>query len=188
MNRSGEGPIEGATIERGLVISIAKRLRFFTAGVLLTSLWLLVFGQDKPQTPPKFQIGNGLQILTPTRGVDFSGYARDLLAKSKSNTIASLPDSVKSGETGIVRLIVQVRADGTFVSSDPRLDRSSGKNALDAAAVATIRASEPFPHFPSAFEGSSVELRITFYYNIPFKKPVTSPEPAKLDAGADPPK
>jgi TonB family protein len=167
---------------------VSTHVYIVIAGILLAMCSPITRGQDKPQAPPKFQVGNGMTILSPTRGVDFSGYARDLMAKIKRNEIASLPDSVKAGETGIVAVIVQVRADGTFVNSEPKLDRSSGKDALDAAAVAAIRASEPFPHFPSAFEGSTVEWRITFYYNIPFKKPVTSPEPTRPDAGAEPPK
>ena len=168
--------------------SLSRRLGFLTAGVLLALLSPFVLGQDKPQTPPKMQLGNVVQILTPTRGADFSGYVRDMLASIKRNWIASLPESVKSGETGLVAVIVQVRADGTFLNPDPKLESSSGRDALDSAAVAAVRASAPFPHFPTAFEGATVELRITFFYNIPVKKPITSPEPAKSDAGGESPK
>ena len=168
--------------------SLSRRLGFLTAGVLLALFSPFVPGQDKPPSPLKPSFGTSLQILSPTRGADFSGYAQDLMAKLKRNTIASLGDSVKSGETGLVAVIVQVRADGTFLNPDPKLDRSSGRDALDGAAVAAVRASAPFPHFPTAFEGATVELRITFFYNIPVKKPITSPEPAKPDAGGESPK
>jgi len=110
------------------------------------------------------------------------------MAKLKRNTIASLGDSVKSGETGIVAVIVQVRADGTFWNPDPKVDRSSGRGPLDAATVAAVRSAAPFPHFPSTFEGSSIELRITFFYNIPIKKPITTPEPAKSEPDENSPK
>jgi TonB family protein len=160
---------------------VSTHVRVVIAGILLATCSPITRGQDKPQSPSKIQIGNGLQILTPTQGADFSGYGRDLLASIRRNWIASLPDSVKAGQTGIVAVIVQVRADGTFLNPDPKLDRSSGRAALDSAAVAAVRASAPFPHFPSTFEGATVELRITFYYNIPFKKPITTPEPAKSE-------
>jgi len=98
-----------------------------------------------------------------------------------------LPDSVKAGQTGLVAVIVQVRADGTFVNPDPKVVRSSNRDALDAAAVAAVRASAPLPHFPSAFDGATIELRISFYYNIPTKlNPIL--EPTKPDAGGEPPK
>jgi hypothetical protein len=57
----------------------------------------VVLGQEKPQTPPKVQLGNALAILSPTQGADFSGYSRDLLVSMKDNWIASLPDSVEEG-------------------------------------------------------------------------------------------
>lgn len=168
--------------------SLPRRLGFLTAGVLLALFSPFVPGQDKPPSPLKPSFGTSLQILSPTRGADFSGYAQDLMAKLKRNTIASLGDSVKSGETGIVAVIVQVRADGTFWNPDPKVDRSSGRGPLDAATVAAVRSAAPFPHFPSTFEGSSIELRITFFYNIPIKKPITTPEPAKSEPDENSPK
>jgi TonB family protein len=170
------------------VNSLSRCLGLLAAGVLLALFSPFVLGQDKPQTPPKLQLGNAVSILTLTRGADFSGYVRDMLASIKRNWIASLPDSVKAGQTGVVAIIVQVRADGTFLNPEPKIVRSSNRDALDAAAVAAVRASAPFPHFPTAFEGATVELRITFFYNIPIKKPITSPEPPKSDSGEESPK
>jgi outer membrane biosynthesis protein TonB len=148
----------------------------------------IAIGQTSAQTPPKVQIGYALQILSPTRGADFSGYIQDLMAALKRDTIASLPDSVKSGETAFLVVIVQVRADGTFLNPDPKITRSSNRAAIDAAPVAAVRASAPFPHFPSAFEGATIELKISFFYNIRVKKPDPILVPGKSDAGADSPK
>ena len=106
--------------------SLPRRLGFLTAGVLLALFSPFVPGQDKPPSPLKPSFGTSLQILSPTRGADFSGYAQELMATLKRNTIASLGESLKSGETGIVAVIVQVRADGTFLNPDPKVDRSSG--------------------------------------------------------------
>ena len=90
---------------------------------------------------------------------------------------------MKSGQTGIVAVLVQVRADGSLLNPDPKIVRSSNRDALDAAAVAALRASAPFPHFPSGFEGATIELRIAFFYNIPLKKPDPILVRGKSDAG-----
>jgi TonB family protein len=162
--------------------------RVLVAAILLAVCSPIAVGQTNAQTPPKLQIGYGLQILSPTRGADFSGYSQDLLAALKRNTIASLPDSVKSGETAFIVVIVQVRADGTFLNPDPKITRSSNRAAIDAAAVAAVRASAPFPHFPSGFEGATIELKISFFYNIPVKRPDPTLLPGKSDAGGESPK
>jgi TonB family protein len=99
--------------------------------------------------------------------VDFSGYSRDLMATLKRRWIASMPESFYSGEAGVVDIRVQVRADGTFVNPTPKIGRSSTKDALDAAAMAAVRASAPFPHFPSGFDGATIELEISFFTMFP---------------------
>jgi TonB family protein len=161
--------------------------------VLITTILFAVCssiapGQTNPQTPPKPQIGTALQILSLTRGADFSGYVRDLMATIRRNTIASLPDSVKAGATAFIVVLVQVRADGTFLNPDPKIVRSSNRDAIDTAAVAAARASAPFPHFPSGFEGSTVELKISFFYNIPAKRPDLIVVPEKSETGGESPK
>jgi len=110
------------------------------------------------------------------------------MASIKRNWIALMPKSFYFGETGIVVIRVQVRAAGTFVNPDPKVERSSGNDALDAAAVAAIRASAPFPNFPSRFEGATIDLRISFFYNTPVKKPDPILVPGKSDAGGESPK
>jgi TonB family protein len=110
------------------------------------------------------------------------------MATLKHRWIYSMPESFYMGDTGIVDICVQVRADGTFLNPDPKVERSSGKVALDDAAVAAIRASAPFPHFPSGFEGASIELRISFFYNVPVKKPDPILVPAKPHAPGESPK
>jgi TonB family protein len=166
---------------------VSMHVRILVAGIVLAVCSPITVAQDKPQTPPKVQIGNSLSILSPTRGADFSHYGSDVLVSIRRNLIASLPDSVEAGQAGLVAVIVQVRADGTFLNPDPKIDRSSNREALDTAALAAVRASALFPHFPSGFEGATVELRIVFTFNIPMK-PNPIPEPAKPDAGGEPPK
>jgi TonB family protein len=166
---------------------VSKQFRILVAGIALAVCSPIVLGQDKPQTSPKVQLGCGLTILSPTRGADFSRYGSDVLLSIKRNLIASLPDSVKAGQAGLVSVVVQIRPDGTFLNPDPKIVRSSNRDALDAASVAAVRASAPFPHFPSGFDGATVELKISFYYNIPVR-PYPVLEPAKPDAAGESPK
>jgi outer membrane biosynthesis protein TonB len=42
---------------------------------------------------------------------------------------------------------------------EPTVEASSGKKALDNAAIAAIRASAPFEHLPNSFKGPNIELR-----------------------------
>jgi TonB family protein len=167
---------------------ISTHVRILIVGILLAVCSPIALGQTHPHTPPGRQAGTTLQILAPTRGADFSGYTRDLKATLTRKWIYLMPESFYMGDTGIVDIRVQVRADGTFVNADPKVERSSGKDALDAAAVAAVRASAPFPRFPSGFEGATIELKISFFYNIPVKKPITTPEPAKSEPDENSPK
>jgi TonB family protein len=167
---------------------ISRRPRLLVVATLLAVCSPIALGQTNPQTPPKRQARNALQILSPTRGADFSGYGRDLMVSIKRNWIVSMPESFYSGETGMVVIRVQVQADGTFLNADPKGERSSDKDALDAAAVAAVRAAVSFPHFPTAFDGATIELRITFYYDISVKRPDPILVPGKSDAGGEPPK
>jgi TonB family protein len=99
-----------------------------------------------------------------------------------------LPDSAKAGQTGILTVLVQVRADGAFLNPDPKIVRSSNREALDAAAAGAVQPSAPSPHFPSGFEGATIELKMSFFYNIPVKKPDPISLPGNPDAASELPK
>jgi hypothetical protein len=47
------------------------------------------------------------------------------------------------------------------------INRNSGKEPLDRAAYSSVRASNPFEPLPSQFSGPYIELRYTYFYNIP---------------------
>jgi TonB family protein len=167
---------------------VARHVRVVAAGILLAVCSLIAVGQTNPRRMSKAQAGNTLQILSPTRGADFSGYCRELRATLSRKWIHLMPESFYLGDTGIVEIRVQVRADGTFLNADPKVEKSSGKDALDSAAVAAIRASVPFPHFPSGFEAGSIDLRIPFFYNVSVRKPDPISVPEKSDGGVESPK
>jgi TonB family protein len=112
-------------------------------------------------------LGGGLQMLTPTEGVDFSNYLARVLASVKRNWYAVMPESANLGERGKVILQFRITRNGVVPEGEPVMMGSSGKDPLDRAAVSSIRASTPFEPLPSAFSGPYIELRFTYLYNIP---------------------
>lgn len=111
-------------------------------------------------------MGNGVDILSDTQGVDFSAYIRRLLATLQRNWEAVMPESARMGEQGVVYTIFSVNPDGSVSAPDPQLERTSGKDPLDNAAMGAIHASNPFEPLPSQFHGPYLKLRIVFLYNV----------------------
>jgi len=112
-------------------------------------------------------MGDQAQILSDTQGVDFSNYIQRLLATLKRNWMAIMPESAMMGDKGLTATTFKIRPDGSVIPPDPMLERTSGKEPLDNAAMSAIHASNPFEPLPSQFHGPYLELRIWFDYNIP---------------------
>jgi len=106
----------------------------------------------------------GVSILTNTEGVDFDSYLRRLLATVKRNWYAVMPESAMLGDKGIVGITFRINHDGTIDSLN--LERTSGKDPLDRAAMASLQASNPVEPLPPQFKGPFIELRFGFYYNL----------------------
>lgn len=112
-------------------------------------------------------MGYGVDILSDTQGVDFTNYINRLLAALKRNWEAVMPESARMGDRGVVFTTFQINPNGSVPSPDPMLERTSGKEPLDNAAMAAIHASNPFEPLPPQFHGPYLKLRIVFIYNIP---------------------
>jgi hypothetical protein len=110
-------------------------------------------------------MGQGYDILSDTQGVDFSSYIQRLLATLRRNWYAVMPESVYMGDKGVVYATFQINPDGSVPPPDPQLERTSGKEPLDTAAMSAIHASNPFEPLPSQFHGPYLKLRIIFLYN-----------------------
>ncbi|MGC1672810.1 MAG: TonB C-terminal domain-containing protein, partial [Candidatus Acidiferrales bacterium] len=113
------------------------------------------------------QVGNAVTILTPTEGVDFNSYITRLVARVKQNWYAVMPESAYMGDKGIVAITFRINRDGSFPSENYNLERTSGKDPLDTAAMSAIRTTNPFDPLPPQFKGPFIELRFIFFYNIP---------------------
>ena len=112
-------------------------------------------------------MAGGLQMLTQTEGVDFDSYLRRVVASVKRNWYAIIPESANMGEQGKVYITFKIMRDGSVPESLPFLERTSGKDPLDRAAMSSIRTSSPFEPLPPAFSGPYIELRFIFLYNLP---------------------
>ena len=111
--------------------------------------------------------GAGITLLTDTQGVNFNDYLTRVYITVKQNWFAVMPPSVQLGDQGVVSLQVKIMRDGSVPDGDPQRVFGSGKEPLDRAAISSIRASNPFPQLPPAFTGPYIELRFTYYYNLP---------------------
>jgi TonB family protein len=112
-------------------------------------------------------MGYGVDILSDTQGVDFRDYINRLLAALKRNWDAVMPESARMGDRGVVFTTFSINPDGSVNAPDPVLERTSGKEPLDNAAMSAIHASNPFEPLPKQFHGPYLKLRIVFIYNIP---------------------
>ena len=109
----------------------------------------------------------GIQMLSPTHGIDFSEYLQRVLDAVRRNWYAIIPESARMGDKGIVVIQFKIMHDGSVPNPDPRLMRTSGKEPLDRAAMSAIRASNPFEPLPSQYPEPQIELRFIFLYNLP---------------------
>ncbi len=122
---------------------------------------------------------SGMQILTPTEGVNFGPYMNLLHARVMRNWSASLPEAFYKGEKGQAVIQFDINQDGSIARVF--LETSSGNDSLDQAAMNAIRYFYPQAPLPAAFKGPSIRLRCTFYYNL---QPPQPPLPPLTDCSA----
>jgi len=109
----------------------------------------------------------GIEVMTDLQGVDFNDYLHRVYITVRQNWFAVMPESVQLGDRGKVSLVFKIMRNGSVPTGDPSTVFGSGKEPLDRAAVSSIRSSNPFEPLPSAFSGPYIELRFTYYYNLP---------------------
>ena len=103
-------------------------------------------------------------ILSDTRGVDFGPYLARVVWNVRRNWYAVIPVTARLGTKGRVAIVFEILKDGSV--PELRLVASSGVDPLDRAAVAAIRASNPFPPLPEEFTGEHLVLQFIFLYNM----------------------
>jgi TonB family protein len=114
---------------------------------------------DQAPSPPP----NGMQILTPTEGVNFSSYMQLVHNRVNRNWTTSLPEAFYKGEKGEAVIQFDINQDGKITNI--LLERSSGNDSLDQAVVNAIRNSDPLTSLPPTFKGPYIRVRGSFFYN-----------------------
>jgi len=103
-------------------------------------------------------------ILSDTQGVDFGPYLARVVYVVRRNWYAVIPESARLGQKGRVAIVFEILKDGSI--PEIRLVSSSGAEPLDRAALASIRASNPFPPLPTEFTGKHLVLQFIYLYNL----------------------
>jgi TonB family protein len=108
----------------------------------------------------------GIEMLTPTQGVNFNSYLAKVYRTIKERWFAKMPASAAKGNKGIDVVEFRILQDGTVPEEFLKIRNASGKADLDEASLAGIRTAAPFAKLPADFAGPYIELRFTFYYNL----------------------
>jgi TonB family protein len=111
------------------------------------------------------KVGDQLEILSDTMGVDFGPYLARVLHDVRQNWYNLIPEVARAPlmKKGKVSIEFAIMKDGTVKGM--QYIYSSGDVALDRAAYGGITASNPFPPLPNEFGGQYLELRFNFFYN-----------------------
>ncbi len=157
-------------------------------GIVLVATATLVSSQSNQTQAPDFRTGSATkalssamaasarererstpsqaEILTDTRGVDFSPYVGQIRADVRSHWIVLIPSQAYPPflKQGDVSIDFYIRKDGKV--EGVKIHKSSGAVGLDRAALASITASNPFPPLPSEFTGERIGVRFHYFYNV----------------------
>ena len=117
---------------------------------------------------------SGLDILTPTHGVNLKPYLETVMSNIRRNWFRFIPASARAPEKrspwrkpklkqGKVTIEFVINRDGSL--GDIRVAESSEDLDFDSAAASGISESAPFPHLPKKFSSDTLRLRCNFYYN-----------------------
>jgi TonB family protein len=172
-------------VKQASKIRLAVRLLELVSLVTVSSVATTRAQEPLDEKPPGVSVqnpsppGSGMQILTPTEGVNFSPYLNQLHARVMKNWSASLPDEFRKGTKGQAMIRFDIDRQGTIGKIS--LETSSGSDSLDQAAINAIRNSSPLTPLPPTFKGSYIAVRAAFFYNL---QPAQPPLPPLTDCSA----
>ena len=96
-------------VGRVFAVALWTLTPFFAAGTAVCSGDAIA--QKNDAAPPK-TVGT-IEMLTPTEGVDFNAYMRDVFVAIKKHWLANLPPSARRGEQGKNTVQFRIMQDGT---------------------------------------------------------------------------
>jgi len=105
-----------------------------------------------------------LELKSDPMGVDFRPYLIRVLATVRHKWFAVIPQSALLGSRGVTQLQLIIDKNGQV----PKLviADTSGSDALDRSAVASVSAAVPFPPLPKEFRGQEIRVQFAFKYNV----------------------
>jgi hypothetical protein len=111
--------------------------------------------------------GGGVQVLSDTEGVDFSGWLRRWYFETEHTWDPLIPDEVNPPilKQGQCQIRFKVLPNGRIMDGSMILEGRSGDTALDRAAWGALTGSN-YPPLPHEFHGPYLELRAIFMYNM----------------------
>jgi outer membrane biosynthesis protein TonB len=109
----------------------------------------------------------GIQVLSDTQGVDFSGWLQRWHYETERTWDPLIPDEVNPPiyKSGMVAIRFKVLPNGRLMEGSLVLEGRSGDVALDRAAWGALTGSN-YPPLPRDFHGPYLELRAYFLYNM----------------------
>jgi TonB family protein len=107
-------------------------------------------------------LGEGVEILSDTLGVDFGPYIKRLLRILYDSWLPLIPEETRPplNKEGSTLIRFTINKDGTV--SAMHLDDSTHDQAIDRAAWGSITGVGQMPPLPKNFNGPNLELRIDF--------------------------
>lgn len=130
--------------------------------------------QGSPKPPP-FN-APGIALLTPTGGVNFSSYLKEVLKIVKLQWYAKMPPEARAGKKGMTSVVFRIERDGPVDTKSVEIEGSAGNDALDKAAKDAIDTAGPFEALPEQFKGDHIELRFIFRYNTGLDDDMKAPQ------------
>jgi len=107
--------------------------------------------------------GTGVEIISDTRGVDFTDYIKRILRMIKAGWLPLIPEECYPplSKEGTTLIHFTIAKNGQL--TDPMiLEDSTHDRAIDKAAWGAINGVGQYPPLPAAYTGQTLELRIQF--------------------------
>jgi TonB family protein len=111
------------------------------------------------------QVGQGVDILSDTQGVDFQPYLARIMREIYDQWLPLIPEEARPplNKQGVTQIRFKINQDGSI--GGIYLDASTHDEALDRAAWGSITGVGQFPPLPKQFHGPLLELRIHYLVN-----------------------